>query len=338
MESKEQYAEEHINLIVDFLSNSISDSSRIELEEWLNASEANRQFFKELEEAWMLMETLKDEESFESDKAYQMFRNRVYLAGFASQTRRRKYTMRHFLAYAATIASLITLTLFAYFYTKPSLSANHFISNIEVPYGSKSQIELNDGTKVWLNAGSKLCFPNDFGKKERKVYFEGEASFEVARNEKLPFIVQTKDIGIKVLGTTFNVNTYEERKEIKIALLEGEVELSSDIGGSVRMKTNDIAFYDRASKKIAIHNDGVGDAFGWRDNQLIFDNETFEQITLILERRFDVKFSIHDNSIKKRKFKGDFVNNETLEEILKIMNTNKILTYKIKGDTVNIYN
>lgn len=326
--------EYYINLIIDFLSGSISDSSQLELDEWLNDSKANRQLFEELKDAWILAGAIKDEDAFDSDKAYQLFRNRVELA---LQHRPTKYTLRRFIPYAATIASFIILAVSVYFYSKPSLTSNSFVSKIEVPYGSKSHIELEDGTKVWLNAGSKLYFSKDFGQKDRKVSFEGEASFDVARNEKLPFIVQTEAIDVKVLGTTFNINTYKERGEIKIALLEGEVELSSDMGEVKRMKVNDVAVYNRTSKKIDVFSNGVASAFSWRDNHLIFSGETFEQITHELERKFNVKFIIHDNTIKKRRFKGDFVNNEALEQILNIMNTNKIFKYKRKGDVINIY-
>lgn len=334
MESKRQYTEDNVNLIIDFFSGSISNSSQIELERWLNASEDNRQLFEELEKAWVLAGVIKDENMFDSDKAYQIFRNRVDLA---LQAKPRKYTLRRLLPYAATVASIIILALSIYFYSKPPLSNDSFVSKIEVPYGSKSQIELKDGTKVWLNAGSKLYFSNDFGQKDRKVSFEGEASFEVAKNEKLPFIVHTGAIDVKVLGTTFNVNTYEESGEIKIALLEGEVELSSDIGEVMRMKVNDVAIYNRTSKKTDIYSNSIEGSFGWRDNLLVFNNETFEQIAHVLERKFNVKFYIHDDSIKKRRFRGDFVNNETIEQILNIMSTNKILTYKIEGDIINIY-
>lgn len=335
MESKKQYTEEHINLIIDFLSDSISESSRVELEGWLSESEANRQFFKELEEAWAVAGILKEGDRFESNEDYQLFRSRIGLA--SSQPQLTKKISRRFLPYAAAIASLIIFSFSIYFYTKQSSEKKSFVSKIEVPYGSISHIELSDGTKVCLNAGSKLYFSDDFGQHDRKVSFDGEASFEVARNEKIPFIVQTESVTIKVLGTTFNVNTYHEAGEVKIALLEGKVELSSDAGETVHMKTNDVAVYNRTSQKITIYSDGVKDAFGWRENQLIFNDETFEQIAFVLERKFNVKFDIQDNSIKKRRFKGDFVNNETLEQILNIMSTDKTFKYKINGDMIHIY-
>lgn len=335
MDSKKRYTEEQINLIIDYLSNSISEPSRVELEEWLNESEANRQFFKELEEAWTVAGILKEGDTFESNEDYQLFRSRIELA--SSQPKLTKDFTRRFLPYVAAVASLIIFSFSIYFYTKQPSENKSFVSKIEVPYGSISHIELSDGTKVCLNAGSKLYFSGDFGQHDRKVSFEGEASFEVARNEKLPFIVQTESVSIKVLGTTFNVNTYQEAGDVKIALLEGKVELLSDAGESVHMKTNDMAVYNKTSQKITIYSDGVKDAFGWRENQLIFNNETFEQIAFVLERKFNVKFNIQDNSIKKRRFKGDFVNNETLEQILNIMCTDKTFKYKINGDIIHIY-
>ncbi len=222
------------------VTGSVSASSCRELEEWLSGSEENRDYFKELREVWKSMDTVNDMDTFNNDKAFQLFKGRIQ----AEQPIRKKtYTLpRHALSFAAVIIPFLILSYFTFaYFTGDDSQYLHGISKIEVPKGSKSQIELKDGTKVWLNAGSTLQFNEDFGKAERKVTLYGEASFEVARNEELPFVVAAGKMDIKVLGTTFNVNTYRESGEIKVALLEGSVELLSDAGESIRMKPGNLA-------------------------------------------------------------------------------------------------
>jgi len=99
-------------------------------------------------------------------------------------------------------------------------------NRLVVPYGRKSTITLSDGSVVWLNSGSYLIYPQEFSRKKREVYLAGEAYFEVTENTDKPFIVTTDDIEIEVLGTTFNVNSYPENKDVETVLVEGSVKVS----------------------------------------------------------------------------------------------------------------
>lgn len=335
MNSNNQPQEYWLNLIVDYLTGSISTSSCRELEEWLAASEENRSYFQELQEVWKSMGIVNDMATFNNDKAFQLFKGRVQ----ADRPGRKKiYALpRRALSYAAVIIPFLILSYFTFaYFTGDDNQYLQDISKIEVPNGSKSQIELKDGTKVWLNAGSTLQFNEDFGKAERKVTLYGEASFEVARNEELPFIVATGEVDIRVLGTTFNVNTYQESGEIKVALLEGSVELLSDAGESIRMKPGNMAIYHTGSRKIEVREGGISNAFGWRDNLLIFEGESFAQIVHVLERTYNVHIRIHNEELKSRQFAGDFVNN-SIEQVMSIVSTRQNFTYKIDGNQIDIY-
>ena len=107
--------------------------------------------------------------------------------------------------------------------SKSGSSDDSKMNEVVIPFGKKSQLILADGTKVWLNAGSRMAFPNKFSEKKREVFLEGEAYFEVAHNAKVPFYVNTNDISIKVLGTKFNISAYKTDKKTEAVLLEGKV-------------------------------------------------------------------------------------------------------------------
>ena len=213
------------------------------------------------------------------------------------------------------------------------------MSEIAVPNGSKTKLILQDGTKVWLNAGSKIQYDSDFGKKNRLLKLSGEAYLEVAKDENCPFIVDPGEIKVKVLGTCFNVRAYKDNEEIKVALLRGSVEMETNNGDMLRLVPKDIAHFNTQTKETGIcHNTGYSqNCIGWIDNKFIFNGESFEQITKILERTFNVKINIHRESIKKRCFIGDFVNNETIEQIFKVMSSNEKFTYTIKGNIIDVY-
>ena len=172
-----------------------------------------------------------------------------------------------------------------------------------------------------------------------QYYIHPSDHLEVAKDENCPFIVDAGEIKVKVLGTCFNVRAYKDNEEIKVALLRGSVEMETNNGDMLRLVPKDIAHFNTQTKETGIcHNTGCSqNCIGWIDNKFIFNGESFEQITKILERTFNVKINIHRESIKKRCFIGDFVNNETIEQIFKVMSSNEKFTYTIKGNIIDVY-
>lgn len=335
MDSISQQKEYWFNLIVDYLADSLPASSRVELEKWIAASEENYDYFKELKSIWQIISVTEKMSDFDSNKAYLLFKERVLME---TRAKKKLYTIRHIMFRVAMIIPFFIMGYFviAYFIQTDSDYANS-IAKIEVPNGSKSQIKLIDGTKVWLNAGSNLKLNADFGDKRREVILYGEASFEVARNEEVPFIVKAGQVDVKVLGTSFNVNTYQENGVIKVALLRGAVELLSEQGEVVKLSPNELAVYDISSGKISTCEIDVEEVLGWWENKLIFKGETFMQIAGILERAYNVNIHIHNKELKKRRFVGDFVNNNSIEQIMEVISTRENFTYKIKENQIDIY-
>ena len=338
MDTQNQHKEYWLNLIIDRLTGMISEDSDLCLQEWIHASDENYRYFKNMEQLWNSMEVVHEGKQYDSDRAFLLFKQRIRIESTINT--QKSFTLKKVLSYAAILISFIVFNGLAYQYYIHSSDQNiPQLSEIIVPNGSKTKLILQDGTKVWLNAGSKIQYDSDFGKKNRLLKLSGEAYLEVAKNENCPFIVDAGEVKVKVLGTCFNVRAYKDNEEIKVVLLKGAVEMETNNGDMLKLVPKDIAHFNVQTKKAGIyHNTGCSpNCIGWIDNKFIFNGESFEQITKILERTFNVKINIHKETIKERCFIGDFVNNETIEQIFKVMSSNEKFTYTIKGNIIDVY-
>ena len=343
METLNRHKDYWLNLIIDKLTGSISDEAQLQLEEWLAASEENRLYAENLNKLWDSLDLVNEEEQFDSERAYQLFKDRVLEDQTVSgtHTKQSRFNLKQFMRYAAVLIPLIVLSYFTYCYYDLQYGSvkSPLISEVTVPMGSKTKLTLQDGSTVWLNAGSKIQYDSNFGKENRLLKLSGEAYLEVAKNKKCPFIVDAGEVKVKVLGTHFNVKAYEISEEINVALLQGSIQMETKSGTTLELKPKDIARFNTTSKETTIcHNSNyMQNTIGWIENKLIFNDESFEQISNTLERTFNVKINIHKDAIKNRHFIGDFVNNETIEQIFNVMSSDGKFKYKIKGNVIDVY-
>jgi ferric-dicitrate binding protein FerR (iron transport regulator) len=222
--------------------------------------------------------------------------------------------------------------------------------------GSKSKLELPDGTQVWLNGNSKLTFGNGpFGPVSREVYLSGEAFFDVAKNEKVPFIIHTGVIDITVLGTAFNVKAYPGEKNIETALVRGLIQITThnDPDRKIILKPNEklIIPTDTATAgtritqamspsvySITALNQGRSGILPdtiWMQRKLEFDDEPFSELAPKMEAWFDIRIRFGSESIRNKRFSG-VIEKETLEETLKDLRLSSPFTYTLKGNDLLI--
>lgn len=339
MDTQKQQREYWLNFIIDRLTKSISAESDLRLQQWIQMSDENALYYKRMEQLWDAMDIVNEEEHYNSTHAFLFFKQRVQRE--SADNKRKSFTLKKVMSYVAILISFIVFNYFTFQYWNFSYGKHdiHRVSEIEVPYGSKTKLTLQDGTKIWLNAGSKIQYDSDFGKKNRSLKLFGEAYLEVAKDKRYPFIVDVGEVKVKVLGTCFNVRAYKDNREIEVALLEGAVEMETDNGEILNLLPEDIAKFNVQTKDVDISHNVTSsqNSIGWIENRLIFNGKSFEQITKILERTFKVKINIHRESMKEHCFIGDFVNDETIEQIFKIMSFNEKFTYAIKGNVIDVY-
>jgi transmembrane sensor len=246
---------------------------------------------------------------------------------------------------------------------KPNVTEK-IISNSEIrtPLGAKSEVTLSDGTQVMLNAGSVLKYGNDFNSDNRNLTLEGEAYFKVAKNIDLPFIVNAGNISIKAVGTEFNVKAYMDEGIIETTLIKGSVEIiknGKDNNGDnlLDLKQNQKAIYIKESNLLtlklikeidpsvvmtheAIDNKiliaptvDVNQIVAWTKNELIIKSERLEDISIELQRKYDIRIIFGDNSIKSYRFTG-ILEDEPIEQVLDAIKLTAPINYVITGKTV----
>jgi transmembrane sensor len=238
-----------------------------------------------------------------------------------------------YLRIAASVAFLFILVTGAFFVVNVLKQKSVAITWNEkkTVMGEKSIITLLDGTKITLNADSKLKYPARFGEELREVSLEGEAYFEVIHDANKPFVVHTGGVSTKDLGTKFNISAFPNEENIVISLEEGKVEVSTNKSSAkkedVVLSPKQQLVYNRENETNTIEQFDLQKAIGWKDNILVFDNEPLSKVLLPLERYFGVKFEIADQSLANRTIKANF-RNESFWTVVKVLEKATGLTYK----------
>lgn len=227
--------------------------------------------------------------------------------------------------------------------------------------GEKKIIQLPDGTQVTMNAGSELSLNDNYGQNTREVFLKGEAFFDVQHNKQVPFIVHAADMDVRALGTAFNVRSYAGDKTSETALIRGLVEITlkrenkkivlrpnekicckEDDQPGAEMSPRPAIKQLRSKEQIVIApvkklDDGTAQELAWTNNNLVFDNESFDEIALRLERWYGVKIIFQGEDIKQYHFSATF-KKEKLERVMEILKNSKAFTYQFNGtETITIH-
>lgn len=222
-------------------------------------------------------------------------------------------------------------------------------NEVIVPVGEKAQVILSDGTHVWINSGSRFTYPVAFGQASRDVSLEGEAYFDVKKRGKSTFTVNTHDVRVVVLGTAFNVKAYPEDLKTQTTVVRGLVRVESKEKGiePVLIKPNQMAVLKGSGqpeagslkpiKKLDIENKvNTVVITSWKDQMLVFADETFEDIAIKMERWFNMKIKIEDNLLKHERYTGKFIHNETVYEVLEAIKLTTPIMYTVKNEEIII--
>ncbi|MDR0573547.1 MAG: FecR domain-containing protein [Tannerella sp.] len=209
-------------------------------------------------------------------------------------------------------------------------------NQVVVPYGKKSSITFADGTKLWLNAGSRAVYPVEFEKNRREVFIDGEAYFEVTKDIDRPFIVKTGTIDITVLGTTFNVSAYPTEHHIDVVLVSGCVEVGKG-NKNARLYPDHAFTYDRQTMKQDIYSVDVYDYVCWKDGFLKFNGETLDNVLRRIEKYYALKV-VTNESFEQYRITGKLDMKESVEDVMRIIAEMAHVRYKIENNKIFINN
>lgn len=321
-------------LLIRFLTHRCTSVEIREVDTWVAADPANADWLFEMERVWSLKDELRFSDKEEIEKAYARFVTGLQQeVSMKPLVRERSFSLS-WIKYVAAIfiIGLLSANLYWMFDEKKA-----GVNIVEVPNGQRVSLILSDGTKVWLNSHSKLVYPTEFTSKKRNVRLEGEGFFEVTHNEKAPFTVQTDLVQIRVLGTKFNVKSYESEPS-SVLLTEGKVEVATnDHEQKVTLKPHDQVTYSKIHGLKISHNVDADVVKSWISGEAAYMNKRLDEIANELERKFDVHIDIQDSVLASEIFTCRFKETATIEQVLVLLKETRQLDYEAEGNQIRIY-
>ncbi len=220
-------------------------------------------------------------------------------------------------------------------YSLSELSSLPEWHTLRIPRGGEYKIELDDGTEIWLNSASELKYPIHFVGNERRVRLTGEAYFQVARNESVPFIVETRDMDVKVLGTSFNISVYGDEESCHATLIEGEVEVNDKVNGQkVVLIPGKQALLQ--GDKMIVREVNTKLYSMWRRDRFTFASEDMEGVIRKLSRWYNVDFFFENSLMRQKRFTGSLPKYTDISQVLRMIEMTTDIRFQVKENTIII--
>jgi hypothetical protein len=214
---------------------------------------------------------------------------------------------------------------------KPSLN------QLIVPYGKTTFLTLCDGTKIWVNSGTKLIYPTVFDGNKREIYLVGEVYLDVTKDESRPFVIKTNHMDVNVLGTKLNVSAYNDANAQSVVLVSGAVNIKSkELEGSYKIYPSQMFSYDIASGKADIQKVDVDNYVSWIYGYLMLESESLDLLLQKLERYFNVSFIYDAKSFNNIRVSGKLDLKGTPESALRYIGITAPISCKINGEKIKI--
>lgn len=333
------------DILINYLNGNLSIADRNVVESWYIESKDNQKILEQLYFTLFVSDRLGAMNSIDVDKSLREFKRRLRakeniseesIVDDIEESKARKF---HYSRYVA--AAIFIGVLFA-----GGLTVDRVMKKMAAPFivmtnlGERAQVSLPDGTKVWLNACSRVEYKSSLFSNERNVTMDGEAYFEVKKDKNAPFIVNSNGILTHVLGTKFNIRANADEQYVIATLLEGSILVTSsqlDEQG-VKMKPDQQLRLDTKTGKCTLKDCSLSeDYIGWISGTLHFEQATLGEIALSLERYYNVSILFKNERIKQERFTCDFETNENIHQILSILKLTDKFDYKIDKRNILIF-
>lgn len=333
----------------DFVVNESFQSFHFNLKEedvifwkdWIKNHPEKREEIAEAQKFLSVMSTAyQNNPTDKSNGNYQRIRE-VLVTASAENGYKQKYNSAgdntwHYWKRLAAVFLLIAISVVAYFYFNTNEPQYIVKTNIG---GQKSTIILNDGSKVTLNSESTLRYPEEFNGSTRELVLEGEAFFEVAKDESRPFVVRNGSIKTTALGTSFNISAFPDDSLVQVALVTGSVKVSEYLPGETKepvfLHPGEAAFYNKSKKSLAKAVFNAKEILSWKEGILYFKDAKFAEIKERLGRWYGVEVETIGKEPQVKHFTGSF-ENERLVNVLELLSYSRDFRYTISGHKVTI--
>jgi len=328
----DQRMKNHIpwNIIVKTLKDEASPEEQAILENWLKEDEEHFKIFAEVQDVDALTSSLPTPFYPDKEKAWRKIDRRTRGSG----QKRRQMVNRLKYSAAAVFLLLVSLAVF-WIYQTNTYNEYPQVTEIIAPPGQKVRVVLPDSSLVWLNSGSSLKYNRNYNVKKREVRLEGEAFFDVKKNQAKKFRVQTGIFSVNVYGTAFNVKNYDNDFLQEITVSEGKVGIAHGTKELKQLTHGQQAVYNKETKKITFIHTDPEVVSSWRNNELKFDNTPFAEVVKYLERWYGVNINIESSLIGKHNYTFK-IKTESLTEMLEKIKLMTPISYEINGKDVKI--
>lgn len=314
-------SEKYEQLIARYLNGECNGTEKADLHRWLETSEENRKLFFGVKDAWDAAAAV--------DKQTEVALLQFYKKAASKNGAAQSVKMWKRISSVAAVLVFGLLSFFAFHMLKQHQSD---LLTLNVPMGSKSELVLADGTRVVLNAGSKLTYPGVFETEHREITLEGEAFFEVSANKLHPFIVNTSDYKVRVTGTRFNVCSYADNSYSTVTLAEGKVDIHlKNNKKAIDVEPGQQFKLDRDRRKYSLTETDVNATLSWKDGEFSFREVQFSDLVKRLERWYNVKLHYTAPELGEMKYSGRFRNQETIWQVLDALKLTTPIDYRKIG-------
>lgn len=315
--------------IAAYLSGKARAQEKAEVEKWVNSNDEHRRIYQSLEREWKFLNKGSLPLLPDKEQIWKEIRNRIELP--VTAVLYSKKILLKYISLTASVALLLGLFL-SFLFTGGRSQSAQFTAH--TPMGEKAMLTLPDSSRVWLNSGSTLSYSTK--SRKRIVHLKGEAFFEVTKNRRKEFVVQTGDVRVQVHGTNFNVTAYDADPEIAVSLESGSVSLINNINGDVltQLSPNQMGLISRSQLTCRVVADDPGITKLWTNNILkIYNNDIYEVVKK-LERWYGVDVTLENGNPDSRY--TFVVKTESMKELLDLLNKMTPIVYKIEGKEVDI--
>jgi ferric-dicitrate binding protein FerR (iron transport regulator) len=316
-------------LIVKYLNGSADNEEVRELESLVQASCENRDYFNKLRNIWESSTRL----PVTSESALKTVLGKIRHTTF----RKRFFTTLQKVAAVLLIPLLFSTAWLVYDnYIKRD---DTFISNksLSAAFGTIATIDLPDGTKVWLNSGSSISYPESFTDNVRSVNLTGEAYFEVKSDQYHPFYVKTDGLVVKATGTKFSVMAYEKSAIRSVALAEGKVAVktvdSRKMEQILYLKPSQSLRFDRTNGRAEVSKEDIYKHFAWKDGKMVFRNDPLSEVASRISLQYNVDVEVRGEQVRQYRYYATF-QNESLREVFDLLKISSPFDYRIENQKV----
>jgi len=352
-------------VVIRFFQKTANVDDLKELHIWLEEDKEHQRIFDVYQDVWLVSGKLKDIETYNPDKAWNKLFPEIKNYDDEEVITKKTFPLKRVLQIAAMILIAFACGVYSVELLLPKVnSTSALYTEHSVPYGSRSMVTLPDGTKIWINAGSKIVYDQNFNLSSREIILVGEAYFDVKTNPDLPFLVHVSNINVKVVGTAFNIKAYPEENVIETTVERGKVYLTCREKQITLNPKQKVFFYKVLDVKISgiKHRDSVSSvsvnnkpqtnnsdvpdfkiendvktelSTSWKDKRWIIEREELGSFAVEIGRRYNVNINFATENLKHFVFSGA-LENESLEQVLQIIRYTSPISYSINKKEVTL--